>query len=470
MPIDEFMLTPMISPYETMVKDVDDKGLTGSDVDDLKKAYQRLLDLGQEHSDIATFTGACMQENLYTLLSDSYSRALSQEVAEAKEGAVENYDDAALLKSSVDGLKAAIKQMLEQKEAALIEAAKDPKANLKAESEFAARFAKEQGIGGLDADTIEAAQSKEIDENLAEKPAAYDSTAEVEALDISGDLIPGIEALIALGEQEGMTLPNFLRIQIEKGLDKAMEGGVATRGGIEYSIGWSKGSSISPHHIAEKEEELSVFDEIATNQKFGVPNWTELKWATNDVVYKYTMDKAIWDQITRRWDTLLDELSFWATAHCDYAPFIYPWKLYPDSEKPRIILQDKDTTPGLFKERERLLEKYFGIKFTEIFEHPTFKWAIQKNTLGFSEEYVEFLKTRVYPACIPCEHLPEDIVAEQEALYKDKKEINPHRHWPGLRIEKYYDLKFGDGRYLSKFGKIESPDSNAAPWTGEEEV
>ena len=273
MPIDEFILNPMVSPYENMIKDVESRGISGAETDELKTHYNRLLQLGQEYSDIAAFTGACMQEDLYTKMSDCYSRALSSQAQQSTGDAAENYDDSALLKQTVDALKMAISELKRAKDAALEEASKDPKANLKAESEFAMRFAKQHGIDmqGATARDVEQSVSDEIDATLAEKPAAYDNTAEVEALDVSSDIIPAIEELIALGKQEGMTLPKFLKIQIEQGLDKAAEGAGATRGGLEYSLGWAQASAIGPHHIAEAEENLRVFDELAAKQNSAFP-------------------------------------------------------------------------------------------------------------------------------------------------------------------------------------------------------
>ena len=112
------------------------------------------------------------------------------------------------------------------------------------------------------------------------------------------------------------------------------------------------------------------------------------------------------------------------------------------------------------------MQKYFGISFQDIFNHPTFLWAIEKNQIWFSKENIEFIKNRIYPACIPLELLPSDIIKEKEKIYQDKKEINPHAHYPAIRTQEYYNLKFGDGRYESKFGKITPTESNAEPWPG----
>ena len=42
--------------------------------------------------------------------------------------------------------------------------------------------------------------------------------------------------------------------------------------------------------------------------------------------------------------------------------------------------------------------------------------------------------------------------------------LNPKLTEPAERIKTHYDSKFGEGRYVSKFGAIEPVHSNAAPW------
>ena len=36
-----------------------------------------------------------------------------------------------------------------------------------------------------------------------------------------------------------------------------------------------------------------------------------------------------------------------------------------------------------------------------------------------------------------------------------------------INFRTFYDGKFGEGRYASKFGSIEEPETNAAPWNWE---
>lgn len=463
MPIDEFILGPMIGPYENMIKDVDSKGITSEHVDELKKSFARMQDLGQEHSDITAFMGICMQEDLFSKLGDLYSKALT---SHASEGASDptKYDDAALLKQSVDALKQAIETIRQGKFDALKEASKDPKADFTSQAAFAKRFGSQQGLDTSGED-FETAITADIDKQLAERPNAFNNVAEVEALDNSEDIIKPIEDLIALGEQGDITYPDFLRLQIEQGLDKAMEGSATTRKGLVYSLEWAEANKISPHHIDKCKKHIAVFDQLSNEQKFGVPNSKELKWATNDVDYEFEPDIIKWGNITDRWNTILDELHQWSLAYCSHAPYKDPWRMLVEPHKSREIKKSKDTLSGIIKQRERLLEKYYGITFQDIFTHETFLWAVETNNIHYSKEFVEFLKDKVYPTCIPLEHMPNELISERERLSKENREINPKILEPAERVRAHYDRKFGEGRYVSKFGAIESVESNAAPWS-----
>jgi hypothetical protein len=415
MPIDPMILGPMISPYENMINDVDSQGISNEHVDEMKACFTRMTDLAERHSDITAFMGVCMQEDLFGKFSNLYSQALTSN-AQQNSSDPSNYDDAALLKQAIDALRQSIAAIQQGQREALEEATKS------------------------------------------------DNEVEVEALDNSSDIIQPIEKLITLGEQGGITYPDFLRLQIEQGLDKAMEGSVSTRKGLIYSLEWAEASQISPHHISKYRKHLSVFDELSSKHKFGIPNSKELQWALNDVDYEFEPSIIKWAEITSRWNKILDDLHEWSLAYCSHAPFVDPWKMMQEPQKSRAIQKSKDCLPGVIKQRERLLLKYFAISFHDIFSHETFEWAVKTNTIHYSKEFIDFLKNEVYPTCIPLEHMPNELISERERLSKDKREINPKVTEPAERIQVHYDKKFGDGRYASKYGEIEKVESNAESW------
>ncbi len=461
MPIDAMILDPMLGPYENMLTDLENQGLENEHVDEVRRLLAKMKALGQEYSDITTFTGICMQENLYGAISDQYSRALQAKASNGQSAAT--YDDSALLLQSISALEQAIQQLRKSKQEALVEASKDPFADIQKESEFAANFAKQQGLN-LSADKLADETRKDREEQLRSKPNAFDNSVEVDVLTNTEDLIAPIQELIDLGKQEGMTLPRFLKLQIERGLDKAMEGAVASRKGIVYSLGWAKASMLSPYHVEKAESELKIFDELSAKQPFNVPNWKELQWSVNDLDYQLDGKIAKWENITDRWNQIFSDLDTWACAHCSFAPGIDPWRLLPEPNKRPAIESSKATLPGIIEQRLRLLEKYHGLTFHDIFAHPTFLWAVEHHYMGFSKEYMEFLRNEVKPVCVPHQSLPQELTSKTEAMFQEKRMGNPRSHWPAIRVQEFYGSQFGADRYVSKFGEIEPSDSNAAPW------
>ena len=411
MPIDSMILDPMLDTFRNMYSECEQQGLSGKDFDDMKSLLDRMEQLGQEHSDITAFNGQMMQENLFAKFSDSYGKVLSAQ--QSGSGSTDDYDDAAMLKSSVDALKQSVAHLKQSYQDAI--------------------------------------------------DGSKDNNVEVAVLNDPSDLIEPIETLIRLGEEPGMTLPDFLRIQIEKGLDKAMEGAVAARKAYERALEWESVSAVSKFHIEREEEKIKVFDDLSSKQQFNVPNWKELSFAIEDVNRLYEPKIIKWNTIKEAWEALLWDLSFWSLSYCSFAPYIEPWSMSKDPKK--AVKKTQDITPGLFKERLRLFEKYFGMSFMDIFKHETFAWEVKYGSLDYSQEYTLFLIEKVFPACKPLEHLNSDIISEREAFSKPEDRTgNPESDMPGKRQQQHYDAQFGAGRFASKYGNIEPSLSKAAAW------
>ncbi len=427
MPIDPSMLDPMLGTFRNMLKEVEEKNYTGEDVDKLKETMARMEQLGQENDDLNVFNGILMQENLFGKFSDYYSRILASSAK--AEGESKGYDDSTLLKQTIDSLKGAIAEIEKNYEKS-IETAKQ--------------------------------EAKKHKTKKGEAKKAYDNSVEVAILNDPTLIIKGIQDVIDLGEQPGMTLPKFLRLQMERGLDKAMEGSVVARNGQKYLLDFTISNPKSPYHIEVDTKKLEAFDELASKNKFNLPNLKELSFVHRDIDYKYATDIAIWEEITRRWESILSSLSFWSLSYCKFAPGILPWRPAPDPVAATIKTQK--TEPGLFKQEERLFEKYFGIKFMDIFKHDTFKWAVKYNYTGFSQEYVEFLIEQVYPQCRPFNDLNKETIKQREDFYTEGKEGDPETYLINVRHKNVYDKYFGDGRYLARFGEIDTDSGNAAPW------
>ncbi|PLW94027.1 MAG: hypothetical protein C0592_04290, partial [Marinilabiliales bacterium] len=232
MPIDKMMLDPLLGPFKNMVEDCKSKNISGEHFDNLVAAVNRLEQLGQEHSDMNAFNAAVMNEGVYTNISNHYSRALSAQKTEELNSDDSNFSDENLLKMVLDGLRGAIAELKRSYEEAIkVAGSHDPVAEQKMGLDYLQRTGE---ISASDAKNAQKAGEKDIEETLKKKPAAFDSSVEVEVLQNPEKLIKPIQDLIDLGEEPGMTLPKFLRIQIEKGMDKAAEGMVVQRDGQEY--------------------------------------------------------------------------------------------------------------------------------------------------------------------------------------------------------------------------------------------
>jgi hypothetical protein len=366
------------------------------------------------------FNGQVMQENLYGKFSDYYGKVLSDQASTASSNLA--YSDENLLKQNLDALRDAIKRI---------------------------RAAKEEAI------EINRKQTAKI-------PDAVDNSIEIETLINDEGVIKPIEDLIALGEEPGMTFPRYLRIQMEKGLDKAMEGSVVAREGYEYLYEFYKAMSTCPHDVEKAKRKLDLFDELGAKSKFGIPNLDEINFGHRRIDHEFEPSIIQWKNITDRWETMLWDLYNWSLAHVSKAPYIEPWSLADNPQK--AIKYTKDTQPGIFRQRERLFKKYYDMDFPDILKHPTFEYQIKNDLMWQSQELFEFLIEKVYPVCQPFQFLPQNLINEREALYTEKREMNPDMLKPALRFAAFYDKKFGEGRYVSKFGAFKPVVTNAKPW------
>ncbi|PLW93203.1 MAG: hypothetical protein C0592_06875 [Marinilabiliales bacterium] len=406
-----------------------------------------------------------MNEGVYTNISNHYSRALSAQKTEELNSDDSNFSDENLLKMVLDGLRGAIAELKRSYEEAIkVAGSHDPVAEQKMGLDYLQRTGQ---IYASDAKNAQKAGEKDIEETLKKKPAAFDSSVEVEVLQNPEKLIKPIQDLIDLGEEPGMTLPKFLRIQIEKGMDKAAEGMVVQRDGQEYLYKFADANRFSPHLIEKERRKLEAFDELAAKNKFNVPNSKELSLRNDDIDREMEPLIRKWDKIKDFWEDLIWDLSFWSLSYCSFAPYLQPWA---GAKNPKqACIDTQKMRPGIFKEREKLFQKYFGISFNDLFKHETFIWDVNTHYMVNSQEYIEFLALEVYPHCKPFTDLPKELITKREWFNENgpnkiSRETNPEYHLVNRRLQTFYDSVFGEGRYASKFDITEPFKTAAAPW------
>jgi hypothetical protein len=471
MPIDPLFLDGILNTFRNMVEDCRKQNISGEDFDKMCSYLSRMEELGQQHSDMNAFNGQVMQENLYGLFSDHYGRALSaQAMQKQTEGGESSFDDAHLLKQCVGALKSAIDRLNESYQQALeLASGKHAKENLEKSWEYFAHTDEGKKMNSGTLNTMKRESEKDQQKTLKRTPNAFDNTVEIEVLQNPEPLIKPIQALIDLGEQPGMTLPRFLREQIERGLDKAAEGSAVIRNTYAGELEIAIAMMVSPHYISQHEKQLVVYDNLAAKAKFNVPMAKELQWAIDDVRREFEPDIIKWDKIREMWEGLLDNLHFWSLSYCSFAPRIQPWSLADDPVEATIFTQN--TGNGIFPERLKLWKRYWGSDFIDIFKHETFKWEVMYHHFYYSQVFTEFMIEKIFPQCKPFNHLSKELIKERESFYpyggNPESETNPLLHLRAERFRDYYDGKYGAGRYESKYGPVQHNDSVAQPWNWE---
>ena len=129
MPIDTMISGPMLDPFRNMLKECEEKQLSGPKFDDMKTHLNRMKEIANQQSDLNEFNAQLMKEDLFSKFSMAYSAVLADAAKPANSGDTSNYDDAALLKTTVDAYKDSVQRIKDGLAAALKEAAKDNKAD-----------------------------------------------------------------------------------------------------------------------------------------------------------------------------------------------------------------------------------------------------------------------------------------------------------------------------------------------------
>jgi len=473
MPIDPFILDSILGTFKNMVEDCKSKNISGEDFDAMSKCYDRMVELGQSTDDMNIFNGTVMQENLYGKFSDHYSRALSaQAKAASSSGGSGGYDDGALLKQNINALKDAIKRlednyndMLNRASSEYSEAQNEKGLDMLGRTQKKI-FDKEGGF-----DKVKKIIGDANTEAKKQTPNMFDNTVEVEVLNNPEPLIKGIQKVIDLGEQPGMSYPSFLRLMIETGVDKAMEGTGVMRKGQVYLLEFTEAAPSNPYYIESAKRKIEAFDKLAAGNRFGVPDMKELNFANDDIDREFEPQTKMWEAIKHLWEKMIWDLSDWSLSYCSFAPKIKPWADAPDPVEATIHTQE--TSPGVFKEYEKLFAKYFGLSFMDIFKHPTFAFEVEKSYLWISQELMEFLIEEVYSQCNPFNRLPNPIIEKRGSFYpfpnhNTDRQMNPDLHLPNWRLRDFYNKTFGAGRYESKM-EVAKKNENviSAPWNWE---
>ncbi|HPL04960.1 MAG TPA: hypothetical protein PLG05_07265 [Bacteroidales bacterium] len=79
MAIDKNMLDPTLNSYRNMLTDLQNKKISGEDMDKMAEIIARMEQLGNELSDINEFFGIVTKENLFQKFTDYYTKAVTSQ-------------------------------------------------------------------------------------------------------------------------------------------------------------------------------------------------------------------------------------------------------------------------------------------------------------------------------------------------------------------------------------------------------
>lgn len=405
MPIDQMFLGPMLDTFKNMAADCTEKGYSGENYDTMMAALTRMETLGQDMDDFMAFSAQMTTEGLQMAFSVAYGKVLG-EAAQATSSSSGAYDDHALLNQTLGALRNVISELKKAENAAITEAISQ----------------------GANPEMV---------------------TNEIETLAKTKALIAPIEALIEYGES-GINFPTFLRVQIEKGLDKAIEGNALLREGLEYDLSFAKASAVNPFDIQLKEEQIALFDTLAAKSAHEFPNSLSLNLGFDKIAHHFVPVQAKWKAIETSWERLFSLLDTWIIAHTQFAPHIEPWVM---ASNPRAAVEkDKETLPGIIKQHIRLLKENYGIDFTQIRTAETFLWSIKNHHFSYSQTYTNFIMESVLPYCLPGQFMDAASIEMAEKLYSNHEMSNPEEYKVLDRQETVYNSFFGENSFVQKFG------------------
>ncbi len=425
MAVDKSILDAITGGYKFYLDDMKSKNITGQYYDEVERLFKRIEELGEECSDMNELYAKMQNENITVKMSDAYTRALTEEGNKKympQNGEIP--DDSQLFKNNLDALRNCITSLRDNFDNVMEKATESERMRLMVEG----------------------------------NPEA---------------LIKSIEDMIALAEEPGMTYANFLRLQIERGLDKAAQ--ATTRSALESIVESQKALMAPEIETKMCEEKLEEYDKEASKNKFNIVDVNVWNLISDRIERKYRPDIIKRDKIYDLFHTIIGDLSFWSIAHCPFAPTdVPPWSMMGDIERAKAdIEKTKAIYPGIIREYEKLLYRYFGLRLKDIIYDSKFIHTIKSNYIDESQELIEHLLLDVYPQCKPFNTLPNDLIEKRSAMYKGNREVNPLRNEPYMRMKRFYNSKFGEG-YMEKFMKeigqekvdvnTAKINSSATPW------
>lgn len=447
MALDKFLVDPILNTYKGFIAELEAKNCTGENYQKLVDAVAYLEQMANEYSGMngfMDFNARIMTENLYGKMGDYYARALSEK-SDGNGGTT--YDDSALLDLALNALRDAIalhKRNYEE----MLQHAKEENAqqNVATQAKFAAEnffsaedkafLKREKGIADVEAYVREGGEIQ-----LANNKNVVDSAKYIEQnhRPMMERIVNSIQAVIDLGEEEGMTYPRFLTLQLERGLFDATATQLS-REIFEEELRRDEFLMCNRLEIAERRAILDAYNQLTSQSKLGAPEIAEWNLVHDDICREYEIPKLRYKKPLEWGINILRDLSLWSLAYSPNAMWYEPWAIELNEYKRRQwIIEDQKRLPGIIKAKIFQLKKYFDVDFVnDFFTSEGYLHAVKSNTVGYSQPFIDFLVKSVLPQCVPCRDLASDLVRQRDDFHTQNTDIDPDWRKPGERIQSYY--------------------------------
>jgi hypothetical protein len=180
---------------------------------------------------------------------------------------------------------------------------------------------------------------------------------------------------------------------------------------------------------------LARYDELCRRHPAGAADPFEFELARQRLEWEYAPRLAQWRSTIEHWQVLHEHCLDWLDAHCEFAPRDGRWADARGHEATlRNILRAKEKLPGQLAVREGFLHASHGLRFDDVWAHPTWQAEVAASRIFDSDERLELLR-RTWPHCKPGGKVPAELVSQNEALVRAGKLRNPK-----------HQARFGDAK------------------------
>lgn len=390
--------------YRDLFQECKSKNKVNTKFEEMQTYLDRMEYLGNIHTDIASFQGALLQEDLFMKFSLAYADFLAESYTAPSGQSIEE-NDRRLLNQNLDALRNSLQSIEEQQQVA---------------------FKKIQNS------TADSEKRKDILQKLA-----------IEQFHQTDRIKKDIHNLIELG-MSSENYPTYLRIQIETGLDKAIEGSTIIKENYAEEYELAKIQNLSPYHINRSQKIWESYLTLSEKAPLSYPESIDIELDRKRIEHEFQPFISQWQAITEKWTSILLNLSYWAASQTSRAPYVEPWVIIPSMENRKEAIEfTKHTGPGTLQQEIRQLKENFDMDFYDIFAHETFIHAIQDNRIEFSQELVIHLIQDVFPNCNPRQFLPNEIIQKNQAIFEAKRYYKPGESFSDLAYKENFIQKYG---------------------------